>query len=120
MGNLQPVSTVQLGRMTRNQNCRANSVHNLAVSRSSASQQVRLPLQWEREIEIACLASYVLTAMEGERDPDQSNAKVFSDEIIKQCRTRVIEGYLAKRLITICSYLFLPGPLGLVINSLHT
>ena len=70
-------------------------LHTLAISRAtSASQAVRLPLtQWDKEIEIAALGSYVLEAMLFHRDKDQNNARVFSDDVLKECRTRFIEGY---------------------------
>ena len=69
-------------------------LHSLATSRAtSAAQQVRLPIaQWEKEIEIACVASYVLKAMKDSIDSENCNARVFSDTVIQQCRARVIEG----------------------------
>ena len=69
-------------------------LHNLAISRAtSASQPVRLPIaQWEKEIEIACVASHVLNAMKDCIDSENCNARIFSDDVIKQCRARVIEG----------------------------
>ena len=70
--------------------------HRLAIQRSTSnSQQVRLaPAQWDKEIEIACLGAYIITTMKSHRDPEKNNAQVFSGEVMKQCTTRFIEGYL--------------------------
>ena len=83
-------------------------LHQLAVSRTtSSSQSVRLPLgQWEKEIEICCTAGYVLKSMAEHVDPDLLNTRVFSDEMIKQVKNRVIEGKLFLQLV-LTSFVFL-------------
>jgi hypothetical protein len=67
----------------------------LAVSRVSASatNAVRLTAQqWDAEVELACLGSWVLLKMEEAKD-DQGTA-IFSIAALKMCRARFIEGYL--------------------------
>ena len=72
------------------------ALHALAVSRSSSSTQaVRVTSQqWDKEVNLACVAAYVLEAMKEYRDPDKNNSTVFSDSCLKMCRTRFVEGIL--------------------------
>lgn len=70
-------------------------LHQLAISRSSSTATTTLRLsanQWDSEIELACVAAYVLQKMEGEKDTE--NKQVFDDKVLKMCRTRFIEGCL--------------------------
>lgn len=71
-------------------------LHALATARSSnSSQNVRMSMQqFEKEVDIACLGIHVLTAMANERNPENNNALVFTQECLDNCRARLLEGFL--------------------------
>lgn len=71
-------------------------VHRIAISRTSSSTQcVRLALQqWEREMDLACLAGFVLKSMKEARDEENAGVAMFEEPSLNMVRTRFVEGTL--------------------------